>query len=85
MNEAEYLEAATEDRRHLPDLGMAKMLRCRERFSESRKDGARRMRGGGFVGALCPALTVTVSARAPAFFMERRISNLFGCPEALVW
>lgn len=47
MNEAEYLEAATEDRRHLPDPGMAKMLRCRERFSGSRKDGARRMRGGG--------------------------------------
>ena len=73
MNEAEYLESATEDRRHdvLADLGMAGMLMkrvryftdgavigskefvneafagARERFSERRKDGARRMRGSG--------------------------------------
>ena len=71
MNEAEYLEAATEDRPHLPDLGMAGMLGkriryftdgavigskefvneafagARERFSERRRDGARRMRGSG--------------------------------------
>jgi putative transposase len=72
-NEAEYLEAATEDRGReaLPELTMAKMLRCRvryftegavigskgfvneafagarERFTERRKDGARRMRGSG--------------------------------------
>ncbi len=74
MNAAEVLAAAgegraTEDRPHLPELGMARMLRhrvryftdgavigsrefvneafdsARERFSEKRKDGARRMRG----------------------------------------
>ena len=66
---------ATEDRPHLPDLSMAKMLRCRvryftdgavigskefvngafddarDRFSERRKDGARRMRGNGKAAA----------------------------------
>jgi hypothetical protein len=73
MNEAEYLESATKDRRHdvLPDLGMAGMLskrvryftdgavigskafvneafdEARQRFTERRKDGARRMRGSG--------------------------------------
>ena len=71
MNEAEYLEGATEDRLHLPDLGMAGMLskrvryftdgavigskafvneafdEARQRFTERRKDGARRMRGSG--------------------------------------
>jgi hypothetical protein len=78
MNDAEYLEAGegkvAEDGPHgspLPELTMAKMLRCRvryftdgavigsrefvneafagarERFSERRKDGARRMRGSG--------------------------------------
>jgi REP element-mobilizing transposase RayT len=72
-NDAEYLEAATGDCGHgvLPELSMAKMLRCRvryftegavigsrgfvnevfegsrERFTERRKDGARRMRGSG--------------------------------------
>jgi len=76
MNEAEAVAAmkggqgaATESHRHLRDLSMAKMLRCRvryftdgavigskdfvneafagarERFSERRKDGARRLRG----------------------------------------
>jgi hypothetical protein len=73
MNEAEYLESATKDRRDdvLPDLGMAGMLskrvryftdgavigskafvneafdEARQRFTERRKDGARRMRGSG--------------------------------------
>ena len=71
MNEVEYLEGATEDRLHLPDLGMAGMLskrvryftdgavigskvfvneafdEARQRFTERRKDGARRMRGSG--------------------------------------
>jgi REP element-mobilizing transposase RayT len=71
MNEAEYLERETEDRPHLPELTLAKMLRyrvryftggavigskgfvneafagARERFTERRKDGARRMRGSG--------------------------------------
>ncbi len=78
MNDAEYMRAATEDRRHvgaLPELSVAKMLRCRvryftdgavigsrsfvddvfegarERFSEKRKDGARRMRGSGIAVA----------------------------------
>ena len=80
MNDAEYLEGegrATGDRPHvgLPELGIAKMLRCRvryftdgavigsrefvneafagarERFSERRKDGARRMRGSGKAAA----------------------------------
>ena len=79
MNEAEAMAAeergATEDRPHLPELKMAKMLRCRvryftdgvvigskgfvddafeaarERFSERRKDGARRMRGSGKAAA----------------------------------
>jgi hypothetical protein len=32
MNEAEYLEGATEDRLHLPDLGLARMLRKRVRY-----------------------------------------------------
>ena len=76
MNEKEAVAAmkrgegaATESHRGLPELGMAKMLRCRvryfsdgaviggkdfvnevfnasrERFSEKRKDGARRLRG----------------------------------------
>jgi REP element-mobilizing transposase RayT len=71
MNDAEYLEAGADRRQPLPELSMAKMLRCRvryftegavigskgfvneafegsrERFSERRKDGARRMRGSG--------------------------------------
>jgi len=79
MNEAEALASggvrATEDRPHLPDLGMAKMLRtrvryftdgavigskgfvndafaaARDRFTEKRKDGARRMRGSGKAAA----------------------------------
>ena len=82
MNEAEALSAmkkeegaATESHRYLPELGMAKMLRCRvryftdgavigskgfvddvfagsrERFSEKRSDGARRMRGCGKAAA----------------------------------
>jgi len=70
MNEAEMLESK-DNETVLPDLGMAKMLRCRvryftdgavigsktfvneafagarERFTERRKDGARRMRGSG--------------------------------------
>jgi REP element-mobilizing transposase RayT len=69
-NTAELLESA-ENETVLPDLGMAKMLRCRvryftdgavigskefvneafagarERFTEKRKDGARRLRGSG--------------------------------------
>jgi len=80
MNDAEYLEGegrATGDRPHvgLPELGIAKMLRCRvryftdgavigskgfvndafaaarDRFTERRKDGARRMRGSGAAAA----------------------------------
>ena len=71
MNDAEYLEAGADRRQPLPELSMAKMLRCRvryftdgavigrkefvneafagarERFTERRKDGARRMRGSG--------------------------------------
>jgi putative transposase len=74
MNEAEMLESE-DNETVLPDLGMAKMLRCRvryftdgavigskafvneafagarERFSERRKDGARRMRGNAKVAA----------------------------------
>ncbi len=69
-NEAQML-ASTDNETVLPDLGMAKMLRCRvryftdgavigskefvneafagarDRFSERRKDGARRLRGSG--------------------------------------
>jgi REP element-mobilizing transposase RayT len=72
MNEAEALAVATESHHYLPDLNMAKMLRCRiryftdgavigskefvneafdsarDRFSDKRKDGARRMRGNAF-------------------------------------
>jgi hypothetical protein len=81
MNEAEALAAgkkegaATESHRYLPELGMAKMLRCRvryftdgavigskefvndafaaarDRFTERRKDGARRMRGNAKAAA----------------------------------
>ena len=80
LNDAEYLERegrATGDRPHgaLPELGMAKMLRCRvryftdgavigskgfvndafaaarERFTDRRKDGARRLRGSGAAAA----------------------------------
>ena len=71
MNDAEYLEAGADRGQPLPELSMAKMLRCRvryftdgavigskefvneafagarERFSERRRDGARRMRGSG--------------------------------------
>ena len=71
MNDAEYLEGGADRRQPLPELSMAKMLRCRvryftdgavigskefvneafvgarERFSERRRDGARRMRGSG--------------------------------------
>jgi putative transposase len=71
MNDAEYLEAGAYRCQTLPELSMAKMLRCRvryftdgavigskafvnevfvgarERFTERRKDGARRMRGSG--------------------------------------
>ena len=71
MNDAEYLEGGADRRQPLPELSMAKMLRCRvryftdgavigskefvneafagarERFTEKRKDGARRMRGSG--------------------------------------
>ncbi len=71
MNDAEHLEEGDEKSSPLPELSMAKMLRCRvryftdgavigskefvneafagtrERFSEKRKDGARRMRGIG--------------------------------------
>jgi REP element-mobilizing transposase RayT len=81
MNDAEALAAdqkegaATESRRYLPELKLAKMLRCRvryftdgvvigskgfvndvfagsrERFSETRTDGPRRMRGSGKAAA----------------------------------
>ena len=75
MNDAEYLEAGADRRQPLPELSMAKMLRCRvryftdgavigskefvneafagarERFTERRKDGARRMRGSGAAAA----------------------------------
>jgi len=71
MNDAEYLEGGADRRQPLPELTMAKMLRCRvryftdgavigskgfvneafaaarERFTERRKDGARRMRASG--------------------------------------
>jgi hypothetical protein len=71
MNDAEYLEVGADRRQPLPELTMAKMLRCRvryftdgavigskafvneafagarERFTERRKDGARKMRGSG--------------------------------------
>ena len=71
MNDAEYLEGGADRGQPLPELSMAKMLRCRvryftdgavigskefvneafaaarERFTERRKDGARRMRGSG--------------------------------------
>ncbi len=73
-NTAEML-ASEDNETVLPDLGMAKMLRCRvryftdgavigskefvneafagakERFSEKRKDGARRMKGSGKAAA----------------------------------
>jgi putative transposase len=75
MNDAEFLEAGADRRQPLPELSMAKMLRCRvryftdgavigskefvneafagarERFSNRRKDGARRMRGSGTAAA----------------------------------
>ncbi len=75
MNDAEHLEEGDEKSSPLPELSMAKMLRCRvryftdgavigskdfvneafagarERFSEKRKDGARRMKGNGKAAA----------------------------------
>jgi hypothetical protein len=71
MNDAEYLEAGADRGQPLPELSMAKILRCRvryftdgavigskefvneafaaarDRFTEKRQDGARRMRGSG--------------------------------------
>ena len=75
MNDAEYLEGGADRGQPLPELSMAKMLRCqvryftdgavigskefvneafagaRERFTEKRKDGARKMRGSGKAAA----------------------------------
>jgi REP element-mobilizing transposase RayT len=52
MNEAEYLEGATEDRLHLPDLGLARMLRKRVRyFTDGAVIGSKTFVNEAFAGA----------------------------------
>ena len=52
MNEAEYLERATEDRPHLPEFTLAKMLRCRVRyFTDGAVIGSKEFVNEAFAGA----------------------------------